>query len=110
MVRPRGLASVVFTLIAFEDLHGAGPIADAIVEIATWTILLSVVAHGLSAGPSHRHTATACTRRATSQSSPRLRSRGSGGGVSPTETGLQHESSTSDDAWPSKGPEHDGTG
>ena len=48
---PRGLASVVFTLIAFEDLHGAGPIADAIVEIATWTILLSVVAHGLSAGP-----------------------------------------------------------
>ena len=70
---PRGLASVVFTLIAFEDLHGAGPIADAIVEIATWTILLSVVAHGLSAGPSHRHTATACTRRATSQSSPRLR-------------------------------------
>ena len=48
---PRGLASVVFTLIAFEELHGAGPIADAIVEIATWTILLSVVAHGLSAGP-----------------------------------------------------------
>ena len=48
---PRGLASVVFTLIAFEELHGAGPVADAIVEIATWTILLSVVAHGLSAGP-----------------------------------------------------------
>lgn len=48
---PRGLASVVFTLIAFEDLHGAGPVADAIVEVATWTILLSVVAHGLSAGP-----------------------------------------------------------
>ncbi len=48
---PRGLASVVFTLIAVEELHGAGPIADAIVEIATWTIMLSVVAHGLSAGP-----------------------------------------------------------
>jgi sodium/hydrogen antiporter len=46
---PRGLASVVFTLIAVEELHGAGAIA--IEEIATWTILLSVVAHGLSAGP-----------------------------------------------------------
>jgi sodium/hydrogen antiporter len=48
---PRGLASVVFTLIAVEELHSAAPIADGIVEIATWTILLSVVAHGLSAGP-----------------------------------------------------------
>jgi NhaP-type Na+/H+ or K+/H+ antiporter len=48
---PRGLASVVFTLIAIEDLHGAGTIADVITELATWTILLSVLAHGLSAGP-----------------------------------------------------------
>jgi NhaP-type Na+/H+ or K+/H+ antiporter len=48
---PRGLASVVFTLIAVEELHGAGAVADGIFEIATWTILLSVVAHGLSAGP-----------------------------------------------------------
>jgi NhaP-type Na+/H+ or K+/H+ antiporter len=48
---PRGLASVVFTLIAVEALHDAGPIADAITEFATWTVLLSVVAHGLSAAP-----------------------------------------------------------
>ena len=48
---PRGLASVVFTLIAVEELHGAGAIADGILEVATWTILLSVMAHGLSAGP-----------------------------------------------------------
>ena len=48
---PRGLASVVFTLIAVEELHGSGAVADGILEIATWTILLSVVAHGLSAGP-----------------------------------------------------------
>jgi NhaP-type Na+/H+ or K+/H+ antiporter len=48
---PRGLASVVFTLIAVEELHGADAIADGILEVATWTILLSVVAHGLSAGP-----------------------------------------------------------
>ena len=47
---PRGLASVVFTLLVFEDLNGAGP-AAAIVEVATWTILFSVIAHGLSSGP-----------------------------------------------------------
>ena len=48
---PRGLASVVFTLIAVEALHEAAPVAVTIAEIATWTILLSVVAHGLSAAP-----------------------------------------------------------
>jgi len=47
---PRGLASVVFTLIAVEELRGAGGVASAVTELATWTILLSVVAHGLSAG------------------------------------------------------------
>jgi sodium/hydrogen antiporter len=47
---PRGLASVVFTLLVFEDLHG-GAQASAFVEVATWTILLSVIAHGLSSGP-----------------------------------------------------------
>lgn len=48
---PRGLASVVFTLIAVEELHGSGAVAGVITEIATWTILLSVMAHGLSADP-----------------------------------------------------------
>ncbi len=48
---PRGLASVVFTLIAFETLREAGLAADVVVEIATWTIFLSVIAHGLTAGP-----------------------------------------------------------
>jgi sodium/hydrogen antiporter len=48
---PRGLASVVFMLIAVEELHGTGAVVDGIIEVATWTILLSVVAHGLSAGP-----------------------------------------------------------
>ena len=47
---PRGLASVVFTLLAFEDLHG-GSQAQGIAEVATWTILFSVFAHGLSARP-----------------------------------------------------------
>jgi len=47
---PRGLASVVFTLLAFEELHGSAG-ARELAEVATWTILLSVFAHGLSAGP-----------------------------------------------------------
>jgi sodium/hydrogen antiporter len=51
---PRGLASVVFTLVAVESLHEAGAAFDALVEIATWTILLSVIAHGITAGPFSR--------------------------------------------------------
>jgi len=47
---PRGLASVVFTLIAFDALGGRGP-AHRVVEVTTWTILLSVLLHGLSSGP-----------------------------------------------------------
>ena len=45
---PRGLASLVFALLALEDL---GPAADDVVAIIGVTVLLSVVAHGLSAGP-----------------------------------------------------------
>jgi NhaP-type Na+/H+ or K+/H+ antiporter len=47
---PRGLASVVFTVIAFDALGGQ-QLARGLVEITTWTILLSVLAHGLSSGP-----------------------------------------------------------
>lgn len=45
---PRGLASLVFALLALEEL---GPVADDAVAIITLTVLLSVVAHGLSAAP-----------------------------------------------------------
>lgn len=48
---PRGLASVVFTLIALLDFQKAGRSVDTLVAAATWTILLSVLAHGLSAVP-----------------------------------------------------------
>ena len=46
---PRGLASVVFALIALEDLgeHAAGPA----VSVITFTVLLSVIAHGVTADP-----------------------------------------------------------
>jgi NhaP-type Na+/H+ or K+/H+ antiporter len=48
---PRGLASVVFTLMAYESFHEASRPFDTLAAVATWTILLSVVLHGLSAGP-----------------------------------------------------------
>ena len=47
---PRGLASVVFTLVALEDLKSGSAEHDPLVQVATWTILLSVVAHGVTAG------------------------------------------------------------
>ena len=47
---PRGLASVIFTLIALDELKQSGPL-DTLVVVATWTILLSVVLHGISATP-----------------------------------------------------------
>jgi NhaP-type Na+/H+ or K+/H+ antiporter len=45
---PRGLASVIFALLAIEGLHGAA--ADAVATIAL-TVLLSVAAHGVTATP-----------------------------------------------------------
>jgi NhaP-type Na+/H+ or K+/H+ antiporter len=46
---PRGLASVVFALLALEDLGSAT--ADRAVAIITITVLLSVIAHGATAEP-----------------------------------------------------------
>ena len=45
---PRGLASLVFALLALEEL---GPAADEAVAVIAVTVLLSVFAHGLSAAP-----------------------------------------------------------
>jgi sodium/hydrogen antiporter len=47
---PRGLASVVFLLIAAEDLHGQ-PSTATLTAAVTFTILFSVILHGLTAGP-----------------------------------------------------------
>ena len=47
---PRGLASVVFTLIVIEELGADGSVHPLVV-IATWTIFLSVLLHGFSATP-----------------------------------------------------------
>ena len=48
---PRGLASVVFALMAYESFHEAGRGFDLLADTAAWTILLSVVLHGVSAVP-----------------------------------------------------------
>jgi NhaP-type Na+/H+ or K+/H+ antiporter len=45
---PRGLASLVFALLALEEI---GPAADEAVAVIATTVFLSVLAHGLSAAP-----------------------------------------------------------
>ena len=45
---PRGLASVIFALLALEDL---GPAAQEVTATIALTVLLSVAAHGLTARP-----------------------------------------------------------
>jgi len=47
---PRGLASVVFALLAIEEL-GASEAAGQAVSVVTFTVLLSVLVHGVTAGP-----------------------------------------------------------
>jgi NhaP-type Na+/H+ or K+/H+ antiporter len=46
---PRGLASVVFALLALEDI--GQPAASQAVAVITITVLLSVIAHGATADP-----------------------------------------------------------
>lgn len=46
---PRGLASIVFGLLAYISLDGRAQFLVA--EVMTVTVALSIVAHGLSAGP-----------------------------------------------------------
>ena len=48
---PRGLASVVFALLAIEELGGGSQLAATAVAGVALTVLLSVVLHGVSAGP-----------------------------------------------------------
>jgi NhaP-type Na+/H+ or K+/H+ antiporter len=56
---PRGLASVVFALLTLEDLGETDPRVRALVHAIAITIVLSVVAHGLTARPfTRRYLAT----------------------------------------------------
>ena len=47
---PRGLASIVFALLAIEEL-GEGALVERAVAAVALTVLLSVVLHGVTAGP-----------------------------------------------------------
>ena len=72
---PRGLASVVFALLAIEELGpGSDPRVAAAVHVIAITIVLSVVAHGITARPlATRYVAalTAGGRSARAGGSPR---------------------------------------
>jgi sodium/hydrogen antiporter len=46
---PRGLATIVFGLLAFVELTGAD--ADLVADVMVATVVLSIVLHGLSYGP-----------------------------------------------------------
>jgi NhaP-type Na+/H+ or K+/H+ antiporter len=48
---PRGLASVVFMLIAIEALHESEQEADTLAAMVGWAILLSVILHAVTAAP-----------------------------------------------------------
>jgi NhaP-type Na+/H+ or K+/H+ antiporter len=48
---PRGLASIVLTLVALGDSGGTPQFDATVISVVAVTVALSVVAHGLSAGP-----------------------------------------------------------
>jgi NhaP-type Na+/H+ or K+/H+ antiporter len=48
---PRGLASIVFGILAVDALAEAGAPVALLTTTVAWTVLLSVVAHGVTAGP-----------------------------------------------------------
>jgi sodium/hydrogen antiporter len=67
---PRGLASVVFALLALEEL--GSPTAGRAVAVITITVLLSVVLHGVTAEPLAARYARSLARRAAGQADAQL--------------------------------------
>jgi NhaP-type Na+/H+ or K+/H+ antiporter len=47
---PRGLASIIFGLLVLEDAGGA-PFARDVALVTTWTVVASVLLHGVTAAP-----------------------------------------------------------
>ncbi|HEY9310727.1 sodium:proton antiporter [Williamsia sp.] len=47
---PRGLATVIFAMIALQEL-GTTAVSDHVVEVASLTVVFSILAHGLTASP-----------------------------------------------------------
>jgi NhaP-type Na+/H+ or K+/H+ antiporter len=77
---PRGLASVVFALLAVEEL-GETPLVLSAVGAVSLTVLLSVVLHGLSAGPLGSRYADLEKQQDDPSGAPRARRPGVGTGV-----------------------------
>jgi sodium/hydrogen antiporter len=48
---PRGLASIVFLVMGLEGLRGGGVDPGPLAKAVAWTVFLSVIVHGLTAGP-----------------------------------------------------------
>ena len=48
---PRGIASIVFLILGLDGLADAGVASGPLSAVVAWTVLLSVVLHGLSAEP-----------------------------------------------------------
>ncbi|WP_407547853.1 cation:proton antiporter [Streptomyces sp. Pv4-95] len=65
---PRGLASIIFGLLAVEDLAPA--VTEQVVPVLVCTVLLSVLAHGLSAGPLARRYGAAAASGGTDRQGP----------------------------------------
>jgi NhaP-type Na+/H+ or K+/H+ antiporter len=70
---PRGLASVVFALLAIEELgESSSEVRQAVATVAL-TVLLSVVLHGITAGPGGRRYVQREEGRAAPGRAPRSR-------------------------------------
>ena len=67
---PRGLASVVFALLALEEL--GNPTAGHAVAVITFTVLLSVVLHGVTAEPLAARYARLLARRTADQAGAQM--------------------------------------
>ena len=86
---PRGLASVVFLILAADDLHLTREhVGNLAVQTVLWTIALSVLLHGVSAGPMSAWFARA------EASSPRRGAATVGGDRRPAEHAVGSDSST----------------
>ncbi|HNO15658.1 MAG TPA: sodium:proton antiporter, partial [Actinomycetota bacterium] len=48
---PRGLATIVFGLLAYEELGVESPVMGPVAGVIAFTVLISVFAHGVSAAP-----------------------------------------------------------
>ena len=72
---PRGLASVVFALLAIEELGETSPEVGRAVAAVALTVLLSVVLHGITARPGGRRFLQSEQNRSADERTPRSRPR-----------------------------------